>query len=560
MLHIQNPTNNWLEAVDRLPDGFLIKATSVQWLAEARAHKPRLHCNLRYVNDGLQDVNPDDTDAIRENRARDWFNRFIDGTFLNGSTAGIPHYQAVDSIAWWNEMYADSQTTVEKELLWRQERIAARVWLNEYRNGPEAAKLNHIRLAIGSAAVGNDNPWQTAQTAVLYDCIVDYHAYAFWHMVGGIPMPAANNWADLSGRWERMDNEYKKRGYIVEWMFGESGPFESAVTGWKAPVCLNNSVSAYIAATKDFIDGCKSTAAYQNGRVLGFVLFTTGGGSQWKDFETRQPELNQLADMVKQEWTATAPPPPPPPPQPQKWNKLVYLVPQTTTSAQYDYVVNIAFPIKSEIAFSANSAFSRPADVNSHRVIVYDVAEWGGQQALEDWLSVQGYDNYNPLTEIEYRNFPAFAYNWLWPVKVAHHHVNSAFGVLRDYDGDGKFNDRHEGVDLYARTGDPVIASAAGTVVWASNKRQSTGTPSAYGYHVIIQHPGEIYETWYCHLSSLMSAQGSNVQQGDVIGLAGNTGNSTGPHLHFNMRKRGEIAGPGFVIPDVIDPMLLLGV
>ena len=110
MLHVQEPVDNWLQAVAKLPAKALVKATSVQWLSEARATNPGVYSCHRYVNDPLQDVNPDDTDEVRANRARDWFNRFIDDTFLDQQTAGIPHWLGTDFVRWWIEYYANCQT------------------------------------------------------------------------------------------------------------------------------------------------------------------------------------------------------------------------------------------------------------------------------------------------------------------------------------------------------------------------------------------------------------------------------------------------------------------
>lgn len=97
-------------------------------------------------------------------------------------------------------------------------------------------------------------------------------------------------------------------------------------------------------------------------------------------------------------------------------------------------------------------------------------------------------------------------------------------------------------------------------MTWASDKRRSDGKPSAYGYHVILSHPGEYYETWYCHLAGLSVQTGGSVGSGQILGPAGSTGNSTGVHLHFNMRKQGHVSGPGYVLPDVVDPAPLLGI
>lgn len=310
-IHLQQPVTGWLEAVEKLPAGGLVKSVTVQQLAEARAHHAGVFTFLRYVNDAMQQVNPDDTEETRVNRARAWFNAFVDGTFLNGSTAGIPHWRATDYIGWWNEFYADSQSPAEKELWWKQERTAARVWLDEYRRGPQAAKLGHIRLAICATAVGNDIPWQSAETATLYDCILDYHAYDKY-FDGGQRDPLS--WQYHCGRWNTMDAQFRAAGYTCKWLFGEAGPYGSAVTGWRHETIFGGDVARYVAAVRTWLREVKTTNAYQTGRVLGFALFTTGGGTLWEWFETRQPELNALADMLKQEWTAVTPPPDPEPP------------------------------------------------------------------------------------------------------------------------------------------------------------------------------------------------------------------------------------------------------
>jgi hypothetical protein len=339
MNHTQETTTNWLECITRLPDGMWGKVLAIQWAAEVVATKPTVGQVLRYVNDGLQQVNSNDTEAVREARSRDWFNRFIDGTFLDGQTAGIPHWQAVKAVSWWNEYYADSQTTAEKELWWRQERTAAHIWRDEYRNGPNANKLQNIRLAIGATAVGNNIPWQSAQTAVQYDCVLDYHPYSHWtrnanaparaissqatqkqagreysmNMAGALvsrPARAAENtpvrsegdWQYLSGRWATMDADFRSRGYFVDWFFGEAGPFESAVTGWRSASCLNANVNDYVNAVRLWLRDVKTTPAWAQRRILGFALFTTAGGSLWPGFQTRQPELNTLAEMVAEEW------------------------------------------------------------------------------------------------------------------------------------------------------------------------------------------------------------------------------------------------------------------
>lgn len=128
-------------------------------------------------------------------------------------------------------------------------------------------------------------------------------------------------------------------------------------------------------------------------------------------------------------------------------------------------------------------------------------------------------------------------------------------GAPRDYDGDGERDDKHEGLDFYARMGDTVLTCLDGEVVWASDQRRSGGE-SLYGRHIIIEHADGII-TWYAHLDDMLSAIGDVVNKGDVIGYAGNSGKSTATHLHLTIQHLGHGLS-GFVIPDVVDPLTYL--
>lgn len=90
----------------------------------------------------------------------------------------------------------------------------------------------------------------------------------------------------------------------------------------------------------------------------------------------------------------------------------------------------------------------------------------------------------------------------------------------------------YNGVDLGASSGTPIMASAAGEVIVA----KSGGYNGGYGSYVVIQH-GNGSQTLYAHMSSTATSVGSFVEQGQVIGYVGNTGRSTGPHLHFEIRN-----------------------
>ena len=94
----------------------------------------------------------------------------------------------------------------------------------------------------------------------------------------------------------------------------------------------------------------------------------------------------------------------------------------------------------------------------------------------------------------------------------------------------------HTGLDIAATTGTPIKAVSDGTVI-------SAGWAGSYGYLVKVSH-GNGVETWYGHTSKMYVSAGESVKAGDVIAAVGSTGNSTGPHLHFEIRINGETVNP----------------
>lgn len=100
----------------------------------------------------------------------------------------------------------------------------------------------------------------------------------------------------------------------------------------------------------------------------------------------------------------------------------------------------------------------------------------------------------------------------------------------------------HLGIDLAVGIGEPVYSSDGGMVIYSG--WNSTG----YGYMILIDH-GNGYQTLYAHLSSTSVTCGSAVGQGQVIGFGGSTGNSTGPHLHYEVRYMGGFVNPWSVLP-----------
>ncbi|NLN48654.1 MAG: peptidoglycan DD-metalloendopeptidase family protein [Clostridiales bacterium] len=106
--------------------------------------------------------------------------------------------------------------------------------------------------------------------------------------------------------------------------------------------------------------------------------------------------------------------------------------------------------------------------------------------------------------------------------------ISSRFGMRR-----GR---HHDGLDIAAPLGTPVKAADGGDVIFV-------GTSGTYGKLIKIDH-GAGFQTWYGHLSAYSVKVGDKVYKGQIIGAVGNTGRSTGPHLHFEIRKNGVPKNP----------------
>lgn len=135
------------------------------------------------------------------------------------------------------------------------------------------------------------------------------------------------------------------------------------------------------------------------------------------------------------------------------------------------------------------------------------------------------------MSSAGYSAAPAGAGGMIWPISGP---ITSEFGWrTHPIFGTARF---HSGLDIGGDYGMPIYAAASGTVIYA-------GWISGYGNAVIIDHGGGV-TTLYGHNDSLNVSEGENVAQGQVIAMCGSTGNSTGPHCHFEVRENGEPVSP----------------
>lgn len=106
------------------------------------------------------------------------------------------------------------------------------------------------------------------------------------------------------------------------------------------------------------------------------------------------------------------------------------------------------------------------------------------------------------------------------------------------------FHRMHKGIDIALHIGDAVVAALPGIVGRIGYE------PGGYGHFIIIVHSGGV-ETRYAHLDSVTAMLGQKVNAGDMIARGGNSGNSTGPHLHFEVRKNGLAIDPLLVFQEL---------
>lgn len=136
---------------------------------------------------------------------------------------------------------------------------------------------------------------------------------------------------------------------------------------------------------------------------------------------------------------------------------------------------------------------------------------------------------------------PAFVFDTPLPGRE----INSPFGLRQlPWEENGRL---HEGVDIVAATGSPIKAATDGVVVEA-------GVSGSYGRYVEIAHK-DGFRTLYAHLGAVARGvrPGAYAPRGQVIAFVGNSGRSTGAHLHFELRRRGRPLNPSYFLDQTFD-------
>ena len=158
------------------------------------------------------------------------------------------------------------------------------------------------------------------------------------------------------------------------------------------------------------------------------------------------------------------------------------------------------------------------------------------------WTQVQLWSQSNNVGQIPTSAGHSTKYRFIWPEPQAL--ISQPFGPSRlvlepPYGGYPHF---HTGIDLVEPFGSPVYAADDGVVALVGS------SSSGYGRYVVIAHSGGL-DTLYGHLSTTLVKVGQLVSQGQTVGLEGSTGNSTGPHLHFELRIKQQPIDPSPYLP-----------
>ncbi len=188
-----------------------------------------------------------------------------------------------------------------------------------------------------------------------------------------------------------------------------------------------------------------------------------------------------------------------------------------------------------ETQYANTQAYKEKLDKNSatykNLIAKQQAEEEAAEQAIDEYIKAHASSSSSGGTVVDSST------NFSFPLDYPGVHVTSTFGRRNLW---GKW-EGHGGTDFAAAGiyGASIYASRGGTVIYTD----PTGQKTTYGKYIIIDH-GDGYTTIYAHCSKILVSQGQTVSRGQVIGKVGDTGRTSGPHLHFEIRKDGERQNP----------------
>lgn len=216
----------------------------------------------------------------------------------------------------------------------------------------------------------------------------------------------------------------------------------------------------------------------------------------------------------------------------EKLLKSAYLTVKTVGYVTETELIDFGIDYEETTALDAGQEKVKTEGTPGEKAIVYQVemqngVEVASAQASEAVIA----EPKDQVVLVGTRNIPSLESLFL---------QNPTRGTLTSRFGE-RWNRQHRGIDIGAPAGTPITAAEGGTVIYAQYNA------GGYGNLVKVSH-GSGIETWYAHCSQLLVSEGDVVEKGEEIGLVGSTGNSTGNHLHFEVRIDGEAIDPLFYV------------
>lgn len=209
-------------------------------------------------------------------------------------------------------------------------------------------------------------------------------------------------------------------------------------------------------------------------------------------------------------------------------------------------ILIFAIPLAMCAAANAQNITSKAKHSNAHKeLLAKQQKAVDNKKLIESNSFVDFYDDFEPEIDIYTEGWNSRRVNPFKESDVPESYVINVTGyympvpgaVTSAYGWRPKFGRMHRGVDLRLKMNEPVHAAFDGKV------RIVNYEANGYGNYVVIRHPNGL-ETVYGHLNKHKVKEGQTVKAGDVIGLGGSTGRSTGPHLHFETRFMGYAINP----------------